>query len=417
MTNFALICPPFLSHVRAFEALGRTLAGRGHRVDFVVNEGAARFVREAALGVHEVRWPTREAPGEEGAMRPAGLLGILRTVREAAARTDALCAGAPAILAAVGADVVIGDQMEPAAGLLAAHLALPHVSLASALPIDADPAIPPPYLDWDYDPTRAGLKRNRGGTRVSRLLLRRQRETIEGWSRRFGLPERRTMEDCLSPLATIAQTVPGFDFPREAGLRLFGVGPLREPEAEDAAPPFRRDPARPLVFASLGSLQGHRVSIFRLVARACRRIGAQLVVAHCGRLSPEEAATIGADFVTDFLPQRAMLAQADLCVTHAGLNTVLDALAAGRPMLCVPVAFDQPGVAARVAHHGAGLKLRRRRLTAASVEAAMRRLLDEPRFAEASRRLGAEIAAAGGCERAADIVERVAARARAPEPA
>ncbi|WP_062206664.1 glycosyltransferase [Aureimonas sp. AU12] len=418
MTHYALICPPFHSHVRVFEAIGEALLARGHRVTFVVNAGAGALVRAAGIEVEEVEergWRTLEARRE-----PGGLFGILRTVRDGAERTAALCEGGPAILRRIGAEALLGDQMEPAAGLLAEHLALPFLSVASALPIDPDPSLPSPFVGWRYDPTPEGLKRNRGGERISRLLLHRQREAIRVAALEFGLPPRDRMDECLSPLATLAQTVPGFDFPRRASARHFALGPFRT-GADALAPslvlPFERRPGAPLVFASLGTLQGHRVAIFRAVARACRALGCQLVVAHCGRLGAADAASIEADFVTDFVPQRAMMREADICVSHAGLNTVLDALEAGVPVLAVPIGYDQPGVAARLVHHGVGLRLRRRRLTASTLEAALARLIGEASFARNAAAIGAEIAASGGAAAAAEIAERLAGAPARPRRA
>jgi hypothetical protein len=54
-------------------------------------------------------------------------------------------------------------------------------------------------------------------------------------------------------------------------------------------------------------------------------------------------------------PQLPLLGRASLTVTHAGLNTVLESLAQGVPQVAIPVSYDQPGVAARIAHHGTGL--------------------------------------------------------------
>jgi zeaxanthin glucosyltransferase len=53
-------------------------------------------------------------------------------------------------------------------------------------------------------------------------------------------------------------------------------------------------------------------------------------------------------------PQIELLKRAPLCITRAGLNTVLEALAQGVPIVAIPIGFDQPGVAARVAYHGVG---------------------------------------------------------------
>ena len=409
MARFALICPPFLSHVRVFEALAERLAARGHESAFVLNAGADRFVG-AGVPVHCVGGAADLDAIIARAARPNGPLGILRTVADTARLTDALCRDAPSVLRRIGAEAVIGDQMEPAAGLIAAALALPFVSVAAALPVNRAPGIPLPFLGWPFDPSREGLKRNRGGERIAALLLRRQRRTVEGWAARLRLPPRSTLEDCLSPTLQIAQTVPGFDFPRPASGTFHAVGPIRAwARAQDAPLPFAVDPKRPLVFASLGTLQGHRAGIFRKIARACRRIGAQCVVAHCGKLSPRQAASIDADVVADFLPQEAVLARAAACVTHGGMNTVMDALGAGVPLLAIPIAFDQPGIAARIAYHRVGETLGRVTLSSGAIEASLRRLIASSEMRESARAIGREIAVSGGTALAADLIEEMLA--------
>ncbi|WP_279480505.1 glycosyltransferase [Aureimonas sp. SK2] len=408
--HFGLVCPPFPSHVRVFEALALALVARGHRATFVVNSGAGELVRAGPWDLSEVGLAPPLRGGPAGS---TGLFGILRTVAEAARRTEGLAAEGAAALRAAGVDALLGDQMEPASGLLATHLGLPFVSVASALAIDPNVAAPPPYLDWPFDDSADGLKRNRGGRSVARLLLRRQAETIRRCAVALGLPPLGTMEDWLSPLGSVSQTPPEFDFPYAGRRRILGVGPLRAPGEGEEPLPFEPDPARPLVFASLGTLQGHRLGLFRAIAEACRRLDLDLAVAHCGRLSAQEAALIDARIVTDFLPQRAVLRAASACVSHAGLNTVLDAMEAGVPTLAVPIAYDQPGVAARLVHHGAGLKLSRRRLTPDAVEAALTQLLSEPRFAANAKVVGAGIDRAGGAPRAALAIEEWIAQARA----
>ncbi|MCQ8781839.1 glycosyltransferase [Mangrovibrevibacter kandeliae] len=408
MTHFALICPPFFSHVRLFEALAEELARRGHRLTFVLNDGAERLVQSPATtvrGVGAAAGARTVAAVARHAENPSGPFGILRTVADTAAMTDALCRDGAEVLRGIGAEAVIGDQMEPAAGLLARHLGLPLISLAAALPIDPEPALPPPFLDWPYDPSERGLRRNRGGERVARLLLARQRRTIAAWAERFGLPAMDSLADCLSPVLRIAQTVPGFDLPRQNPGPLHAVGPIRSGGRQTRLD-LPLDPARPFVFASLGTLQGHRLALFRAIATACRRRGAQLLVAHCGGLDARQAEAVGATWVTDFAPQRAVLARADLCITHGGLNTVMDALEFGVPSLVIPLAFDQPGVAARVVHHGVGTALPRWRATARAIEAHLAALLGDEGYRRRATAIGAEIAVAGGVHRAADLVEQ-----------
>ncbi|WP_210248871.1 glycosyltransferase [Aureimonas leprariae] len=415
-----MISAPFASHIRVFEALADRLMGRGHEVLFVLNEGA-RHVVVSSAPVRTVRSAGRGGLDAviRRAARPTGPLGILRTVADGADLTDALCEDAPAILKAWRADMIVGDEMEPATGLVAAALGLPFASVAAALPMDVSPGMPLPFLDWPFDPSPEGLKRNAGGEKIANALLTRQRHGIEAWVQRFGLSPRHALADCLSPTLRIAQIVPGFDFPRPPSAIRHFVGPIRgEPPPVAPLLPFEPDPARPLVFASLGTMQGHRLGFFRKAAEACREVGVQLAVAHCGGLSAREAAALGADFVTDFVPLAAVMRRADLCLTHGGLNTVLDALGAGVPLLCVPIAFDQPGIAARIVHHGVGEKLGRVTLSCGRLAASIERLLGASSTRERAAAIGREIARAGGGDLATDLIEAAlnGTRASRPEP-
>lgn len=409
MSRFVLIPSPFVSHIRVFEALADRLVARGHEVVFLVNEGARPLFVSSA----EVRSVRSAGRGGIEAMlaraaRPNGPFGILSTVADVSALTDALCLDGPMICRALRPDAVIGDEMEPAAGLLARHLSLPLVSVAAALPMTPAPGIPLPFLDWPFDPSPEGLKRNEGGVTVARVLLSRQRRTIARWAERFGLPRLETAEDCLSSVLRIAQTVPGFDFPRPAQSIFHAVGPIRGEEPLAPVLPFAFDPARPLVFASFGTMQGHRRGLFSKVVRAARSLGCQTLVAHCGRLSERDAKTLGADFVTDFAPLGEVMRHAALCVTHGGMNTTMDALRVGVPVLAVPIAFDQPGVAARIAYHRVGERLPRVMVSARRIASSMERLLERREIRENAGRIGREIQGSGGAELAVDLIERVA---------
>jgi zeaxanthin glucosyltransferase len=417
VTHFAVFSPPYLSHLRSFEAVSEVLAARGHRVTLVQQADAKALIRSAALGFQSVGAATHP-PGSlagivERAARPGGPSGILRTVRDLARGTAMLCREGPGAVRAIGAEAIIADEMEAAGGLVAEHLGLPYVSVANAVSVRREPTVPSPVLPFNYDPSPAGEKRNRGAEWVGDLLMSEHSRVVASWAAAFGLPAKRRLEDCLSPFAEINQIVPGFDLPRRDAPATFRpVGPLRPPVAEEPALDLPVDPARPFVFASFGTLQGSRYGLFRKVAEACRRLNCQLLVAHCGGLTPAQAKELGATWVTDFAPQRAVLARADLLVTHAGVNTVLDALTFGVPMLALPFAFDQPGVAARIVHASVGLRIWPRLATTARLRLGLERLMADGIYRQRAGVLGAEIRAAGGAALAADIIEEVARNRR-----
>ncbi|MEO3773833.1 nucleotide disphospho-sugar-binding domain-containing protein [Micromonospora sp. B9E7] len=94
-----------------------------------------------------------------------------------------------------------------------------------------------------------------------------------------------------------------------------------------------------------------------------------------------------------FVPLAQLLENVSAVISHGGAGTTLGTLARGIPMVVVPQGADQFFQADRVAASGAGLALMPGQADPAAIAAALRRLLDEPTFTEAARRLSAEIAA------------------------
>src|SRR6202012_5644937 len=120
--------------------------------------------------------------------------------------------------------------------------------------------------------------------------------------------------------------------------------------------PWERLDGRPLVYASLGTLQNGSEMLFRTIAEACDGLGGQLVLSLGGGMEPKRLGHLRGDpVVVRYAPQLELVRRAAAVITHAGLNTVLETLAQGVPLICIPLGNDQPGVAARVAAHQAGI--------------------------------------------------------------
>ena len=408
MAHVAVVAPPLPGHFNPLLILAGKLAESGHRVTFVNQADAAGMLGGSAFGFEAVgldSHPRGSLPARvERMARLNGPLGMRRMIRDVAEFTDLLCRELPGVLQRIGADLVISDQMEAAGGLVAEHLGLPFVSVATALPINREPGLPPPYLGWRYDSSERGIRRNLGGWRVTDWLMRPVGEVIDRHARAFGLGPRRLAEDCLSPRLQIAQAVASLDFPRRALPANFQyLGPFRS-EDEAEAPPLPGEDGRPLAFCSLGTLQGSRKAIFRRVAGACDTLGLQLVIAHGGRLSAAEGGRLpGKPLVFDFVPQRALLNRCAVAISHCGFNTVLDALSFGVPILALPLAFEQPATAARLAHAGAG-----RVLPSWAGERRIRRgiaaLIEDESHAEAAGLIATDIRHSGGVEEAARLI-------------
>lgn len=404
MAHFAFVAPPLRGHYRPLSHLAAELIARGHRATFLHHEDARPLVEAEGAGFEALgRGEAPVARWTEPMARIRGLIGLGGTMDGMIRFTDMFCSEAPAALRRIGADAMIVDQLEAGGGLVAERLGLPFASIAVTVPINREPGVPPPYLGWAHDPSEKGVRRNLGGWRVSDWLMRRVGGGIERNSRRLGLPPRRRMEDCLSPRLQISQMVPSLDFPRDQLPPDFHyTGPFRR--AEPGAFELPEGDGRPLVYCTLGTLQGSRANIFQKVARACADLDLRLLISqgHRGRLKPGDLP--GDPLIHDWVPQEAVLARADMIVCHGGMNTVLEPLAAGLPLVVMPLAFEQSAVAARLEHAGVARALSWR-ASARRLAAAIAEVRTEPGFRDRAEAVRLEIEEAGGTGRAAGLIE------------
>lgn len=386
--------------------LARELESRGQRVTFL---GFPDMAPRLPDGLAFQPFAEREQP--PGSLHPylhrlsrlGGPVSMLRFIQDLARFTDVICRELPGALERLAPDALLIDQTDAASSLVATALGIPFVNIANALPLNLEPAVPPPVLPWPYDPSEKGLRRNRGGYRVARLVERPITKVIRRHARRLGRPEIRFADQAWSERAQITQCVRGLDFPRTRLPECFHyVGPFREPDA-----PLNLDlpdDGRPVLFCSLGTLQGSRAKLFHAVAEAAAQLDVTLVIAHGGLLPAAEIARLpGQPIVRAYVPQRALLARSAVAITHAGFNTVMDALSFGVPMVALPITFEQPATGARLDRAGVAVVLHRRR-TAGQIKNAVREVLENPAYRESASCLAGEVRSAGGVERAADLI-------------
>ena len=115
----------------------------------------------------------------------------------------------------------------------------------------------------------------------------------------------------------------------------------------------------------------------------------------------------------DFLPQPVILPLVDLVITHGGNNTVTEAFHHGKPMVVLPLFWDQVDNAQRVAETGFGARLATYGFEDAELTRAVDRLLDDSSLRIRLAAMSSRIRASSGTERAAELIARVA---RSGEP-
>lgn len=150
----------------------------------------------------------------------------------------------------------------------------------------------------------------------------------------------------------------------------------------------------------------HRAG-FNFIAEACADLDAQLVISLGGGLDPEALANLpGNPLVVKYAPQLELLQKASLNITHAGLNTTLESLSYGVPMVAIPVTDDQPGVTARIAWTGVGELVTLSRLNVNKMQKTIEKVLKEQSYKQNAVRLQEAIRRTKGVYRAVDIIEQ-----------
>ena len=208
----------------------------------------------------------------------------------------------------------------------------------------------------------------------------------------------------------ITQTPKEFDLPiSDLAPQFHYAGPLRDDEGREPVPfPWEKLTGKPLIYASLGTLVNGLDKVYRTMLEAVSQFPeTQLVLSVGKNLDPSELEPFPPNtIVVRSAPQTELLKRAELCITHAGLNTTLESLAEGVPMVAIPIGYEQPGVASRIAYHGVGEFLELGDLTARRLTELIAKVRSNPSYRDKAHWFQKTIKEKQGLDVAADIVER-----------
>ena len=210
--------------------------------------------------------------------------------------------------------------------------------------------------------------------------------------------------------AVVSQTPKEFDLPGIPWPSQFHyAGPFFDQAGREPVPfPWEKLDARPLVYASLGTLVNGLDNIYKTILPAVGQMPEiQVVLAKGNCVELADLGPIPPNvIVVDHAPQLELLKRSALCITHAGLNTTLEALANGVPMVAIPIGYDQFGVAIRISYHGVGEFLEIAHLTVDRLHELIRKVLDIPTYREKAQYFRNLIAERRGLDVAAEAIER-----------
>ncbi|MFI0942497.1 macrolide family glycosyltransferase [Streptomyces sp. NPDC021020] len=383
--HIAMVGIPAVSHILPSVAVIRELVARGHRVTYANDPAVADLV--ATTGAELVPCPsTLPVAANDWPDDPIAAMGLfLDDSVQALPRLRAVYDADPA-------DVYLYDIGAYAARALAEAQGRPLVQLSPAM------------VGWEgYEEEVGAYLRQLPGADA-------YRERFAGWLAGCGATT--TDVDAFSgrprrALALITRAMQPHADKVDAEAVTF-VGPCFDP-AEDAGAWTRPAGASKVLLVSLGSAYTRQPEFYRQCLAAYGDLPGWHVVLSIGKhTDPAELGPLPRNTeVHSWVPQRAVLAQADAFVTHAGMGGCSEGLLSGVPMIAVPQAVDQFMNADRLVELGVARRIDTADATAEALRAALLTLTADPEVARRSAALQAAARSEGGTSRAADLVEAV----------
>ena len=406
--------------------IGNVLKQRGHRVVFIVEESFAGTLE--ARGFEEARMRLQpppeieEEPGQcwKGFIRDTAPEFRKPTIEQLESflrpTWQALIDGSMyvddrlrEIYDEVRPDVVVEDNVVAFAALQTSGS--PWVRITSCNPLELkDPNLPPVFSGYpqadrsDWDAFWAAYDR----------VLGPQVAAFDEWLRSRGAPGLPSGRDYIweSPDLNL------YVYPREADYdRKEPPGPTwhrldSSVRSSDATytEHERLGSDGKLAYLSLGSLASADVELMQRLVGVLARTPHRFIVSKGPQAELYDLADnmVGAEFV----PQPAILPTVDLVITHGGNNTVTESWYFGKPMVVLPVFWDQYDNAQRVHELGLGARLPTYAFDDEELRRAIERLLADDGLNARLRTMSATLRATPGTIRAADLIEDLARRGR-----
>jgi len=399
--------------------IGDVLRRRGHRVVFVVEESFAGTLEAKGFEERLLRLaPPPAEPEEPGQFWKDFIRDTAPVFREStldqlgdfiAPTWQALVDGArhaderlAEIIDELRPDVVVEDNVcafpaIPASGR-------PWVRIVSCNPLEVkDPELPPPFSGLPLD--------DRSGWDGFRAEYARQVGELQASFSAFcverGAPPLPGLELIHeSPWLDLTLYPAELDYPRSRplGPTWHNLETSVRSTDEPWSPP--EPDGRALVYLSLGSLGSADVPLMERLVDVLSRTPHRYVVSR----GPQHAEYELAENMTgeEFLPQASVLPHVDAAITHGGNNTTTECMWFGKPMLVLPIFWDQHDNAQRVHETGHGLRLPTYEFAEEELHAAVDRLLGDEALRTRVSAAGERLRRRPGTAVAADLIERVA---------
>jgi MGT family glycosyltransferase len=401
--------------------IGDVLRGRGHRVVFIVEESFAGTLEAKGFEERLMRLTpppeTEEVPGQfwKDYIRETAPVFRRPTIEQLegfiAPTFQALADGARyvddrlrEIIDELQPELIVEDNVVAFPALPASGR--PWARIVSCNPTEIkDPSVPPPFSGLPsgdrgaWDPYWGAYDEALGEMHAEFDAFCRERGAPP-------LPQRDFIHE--SPWLNLYLYPGEIDYPRRRPLggRWHNLqASVRATDPDWELPEPLASGSDPLVYLSLGSLGSADVELMRGLIETLAGDGYRVIVSKGPQAAELELA--GNMTGEEFLPQTSILPQVDVVICHGGNNTVTESLYFGRPMVVLPLFWDQYDNAQRLDETGLGVRLDTYGHSPEQLRGALDSLLGDAPLAERLKGLSAALQAARGTERAADLIEQV----------
>ncbi len=413
MTHFGIICPSSSGHMNPMCTIGCELKKRGHRVTIIGMADAEK--KTLAVGLEFKPVALKEFPEEKIAEyyvesgKMSKLAAFRHTIKFFQNTASIMLRELPLVIKETGVEILLVDQTYPWIITTAEYLDIYFITICCSLMMNRDVLVPPFYTSWQYNPSWLCCLRNEIGYKILDYLTQPIKDMIDEYRQKWKLAKF-PLSYNFHPqeLAQLTQQPAEFDFPRRSLPVCFHfTGPYHSEETRKPVTfPWEKLNGRTLIYASMGTLQNRLIGVFKTIAAACENLDAQLVISLGGSAKPESLPKLaGNPILVEYAPQLELIKKATLVITHAGMNTALESLSNGVPMIAIPVTNDQPAVAARIVWSGTGEAIPVDKLTVEKLQKCLNKVLTDDSYKRNALRLQDAIASAGGVSKAADIIE------------
>ncbi|MEC1678376.1 glycosyltransferase [Bacillus mojavensis] len=172
----------------------------------------------------------------------------------------------------------------------------------------------------------------------------------------------------------------------------------------------------PLMLISLGTAFNAWPEFYKMCIEAFRNSSWQVIMSVGKTIDPESLDEIPANFtIRQSVPQLEVLAKADLFISHGGMNSTMEAMNAGVPLVVIPQMYEQELTAKRVDELGLGVYLPKEEVTVSRLQEAVQAVSGDQEVLSRVKNMQKDVKEAGGAERAAAEIEVFIKKSAVPQ--